>query len=78
MAKKTVKDLSTEITQLREEIQNLKVKFDTLESKYESLDKMYEKKIKFRCKSCEQCFKTSRDLKYHMKSHVSMVMKNGN
>ena len=34
---------------------------------------MYEKKIEFRCKSCEQCFKTSRDLKYHMKSHVSMV-----
>ena len=73
MAKKTVKDLNIEITQLQEELQELKVKFDTLENKYVSLEKMYEKKMEYRCKSCDQCFKTFRDLKCHMRNHVSMV-----
>ena len=76
MTKKTVKDLTLEISQLKEDHTNLKTKFDTLAKKYENLEKKYEdclniKKISsFKCDKCGEEFETLWNLNSHKKNHA--------
>ena len=76
MTKKTVKDLTLEISQIKVDYANLKTEFDTLSTKYENLEKMYEeclnikKSLTFKCNKCDEEFESLVILNRHKRIHT--------
>ena len=74
MTRRTVKDLDADLTKLKSEFDELKAKYDELSTKCNCLEKKYEGKntnrsSEFKCKSCNEQFANTCDLKKQAKIH---------
>ena len=74
MTKKSVKDLDSELKQVKQECKDLQVMFSKLAEKYEVLEKKHEecgvgKKRNFDCTKCKKKFESKLELLRHKKTH---------
>ena len=74
MSKKTVKDLDSELTQVKDQFKDLEAKFHLLYEKHEVLEKKYEEvttKKEFKCDGCDKHFTSVGKLRRHERTHKS-------